>query len=109
MSDSEHAASRPSEPVPESPPLPEAQARIDRHADTSAPRLSAQAQASSAIPDDTSEVLGSPARGSGDEAAPTSVDLRARQRPKLPVSDALGRRLGGGRMPGKADRRAPGR
>jgi hypothetical protein len=62
-----------------------------------------------ALPDETPEVLGSPARGSADKAAPTSVDLRARQRPKLPVSDALGRRLGGGRMPGKADRRGPGR
>jgi hypothetical protein len=62
-----------------------------------------------ALPDDTPEGLGSPARGSGGEAAPTSADLRARQRPKLPVSDALGRRLGGGRMPGKADRRGPGR
>ena len=43
------------------------------------------------------------------EGAPTPVDLRARQRPKLPVSDALARRLGGGRMPGKAGRRQSGR
>src|SRR5690242_11868719 len=96
MSDSERTAAGDPEPAPEAPPPPVSRARTDRHA-----------SASTGLPDDTSEVPGSPARTSEDEAAPPPVDRRGRHRPKLPVSDDLSRRLGGGRMPGKADRRGP--